>query len=248
MPKMKLDPARVAELYNRPMSIAQVAAELGCSYPTVKRVMRENGIEPRERWWNSSGTSLPLDQIQEMYESGMTCKEICAKLGRPDDDYLRIVMKKNGIARRVGKASMERNVFWKGGRIVDRDGYILVKKNDHPYATKNGYVREHRLVMEQKLGRLLRPTEVVHHIDGNRQNNDPSNLEVFASNADHLKETLAGKIPQWTEDGKRRIREGCRRGGAASAAIRWGSETDADPSQGSSDQTQASPPTDPQHP
>jgi hypothetical protein len=36
----------------------------------------------------------------------------------------------------------------------------------------------HRVVMETKLGRPLLPGEVVHHIDGNKRNNDPENLEL----------------------------------------------------------------------
>jgi hypothetical protein len=44
----------------------------------------------------------------------------------------------------------------------------------------------HRYVMEQKLGRKLLPTEIVHHIDYNPFNNDESNLMVFESNYAHL--------------------------------------------------------------
>lgn len=62
--------------------------------------------------------------------------------------------------------------------------------------------------MEAVLGRYLTPQEVVHHKDGNNQNNTPSNLELFTKNSDHLATTLKGKIPRWTEDGKRRIAEG----------------------------------------
>ncbi|MCM3589641.1 HNH endonuclease [Brevibacillus borstelensis] len=43
----------------------------------------------------------------------------------------------------------------------------------------------HRIVAEQKLGRPLRPGEVVHHIDGNIRNNDPDNLMVFPTQAEH---------------------------------------------------------------
>ena len=37
----------------------------------------------------------------------------------------------------------------------------------------------HRVVAEEKLGRPLKKGEVVHHIDGNKRNNDPSNLMVM---------------------------------------------------------------------
>src|SRR5262245_38465839 len=56
-----------------------------------------------------------------------------------------------------------RNAGWRGGRTVDKSGYVLLLRPEHPYANRHGYVREHRLVMEQVLGRYLLPTEVVHH-------------------------------------------------------------------------------------
>ena len=65
---------------------------------------------------------------------------------------------------------------------VSRDGgrkYKLIHKPNHPNSTKAGYVREHRLKMEEKLGRYLKPTEVVHHIDGNSLNNSIGNLEIL---------------------------------------------------------------------
>lgn len=46
---------------------------------------------------------------------------------------------------------------------------------------------EHRKVAEQILGRKLRPGEVVHHKDGDKHNNDPSNLMIFSSQAEHRK-------------------------------------------------------------
>jgi hypothetical protein len=57
--------------------------------------------------------------------------------------------------------------------------------------------------MEQKLGRCLEPQEVVDHIDGNTLNNAPENLRLFESNAKHLAETLKGKVPNWSEAGRK---------------------------------------------
>ena len=45
----------------------------------------------------------------------------------------------------------------------------------------------HRVVAEHILGRTLLPGEVVHHIDGNKRNNKPSNLMVFSSQGDHAR-------------------------------------------------------------
>lgn len=55
--------------------------------------------------------------------------------------------------------------------------------------------------MESILGRYLLAEEVVDHIDGNTLNNDPKNLRLFPSNAEHLRVTLKGKVPQWSEEG-----------------------------------------------
>lgn len=55
----------------------------------------------------------------------------------------------------------------------------------HPKANHDGYVYVHILVAEKKLGRYLTSKEVVHHIDENKLNNNPDNLLVFTSKAEH---------------------------------------------------------------
>lgn len=115
------------------------------------------------------------------------------------------------------------NSAWRGGRIVDKDGYVLIWEPEHPFARESGYVPEHRLVMEGVLGRHLKPAEVVHHRDetpAGKQNNDPSNLKLYSTNAEHLADTLRGKVPRWTDDGRRRISEGVRLARAREAASR----------------------------
>ena len=74
------------------------------------------------------------------------------------------------------------------------------------------YVPEHRLVMAEHLGRMLEPNEVVHHKNGNKQDNRLENLELYTSNAHHLHDELMGCVPSWTQDGLDRIRIGQHRG------------------------------------
>ena len=65
-------------------------------------------------------------------------------------------------------------------------GYILVRApKDHPHARNDGSIYEHRLVMEQHLGRYLKPGEVVHHINGVRDNNKIGNLQLRRSRKEH---------------------------------------------------------------
>lgn len=71
---------------------------------------------------------------------------------------------------------------WKG-RSQRSDGYVLVRvDDDDPLVCMrrplDGYVLEHRLAMARKIGRPLADWETVHHIDGDKSNNDPANLQL----------------------------------------------------------------------
>lgn len=76
---------------------------------------------------------------------------------------------------------------WKGGKFNLSSGYVMIYSPLHPFKNKDGYLLEHRLVMEGKIGRYLTKKEVVHHINRKVDDNRPENLRLFKNNVKHLK-------------------------------------------------------------
>ncbi len=78
------------------------------------------------------------------------------------------------------------------GRYVTKEGYVRVHRPGG--VGKTLWVLEHRLVMEQHLGRILRPDENVHHRNGDKQDNRLENLELwvkFQPNGQRVEDMLA---------------------------------------------------------
>lgn len=101
-------------------------------------------------------------------------------------------IKKLGANNPMFGRRAEKAPRWNGGRRIMGNLYVhVLAPPNHPYPSDvkpsgTKYILEHRLVMEQALGRYLTPEEVVHHRNGCPYDNRIENLELLPSQQAHL--------------------------------------------------------------
>lgn len=175
--KFFVGPEELAAAYTETMSTLKMAERYGVSKKLIMNYMKRYGIQA-----NNRDIERHRELITELAGQGKTSREASEVTGMSVEHV-------NKLARQFGVKFHDR---YHVGHLTTHNGYIMVKAEGHPEADSKGYVREHRLVMERKLGRRLEPGEIVHHINGNKQDNRPENLEVMLTE-DHVKHHHTGK-------------------------------------------------------
>lgn len=100
------------------------------------------------------------------------------KIGEANKGHPSYMTKKT--KQKISKAlQREKSPFWKGGKIKNGEGYVLIKNRKHPFCNSMGYVRCSHLIMEKHLGRYLKLNEIVHHINGKVDDDRIENLKLF---------------------------------------------------------------------
>lgn len=188
--------AEIVKLFHLLKSTRLVADRMNLRLHTVIYALRQAGVQtPREgrRQYPYAACDRNADLVLKMCAEGCSLAEMGRAVGTKGGEVKKF-LQRNGIEKDFPTTKMgEKHYAWRG-RLIDKDGYVLIHIKNHPARRKHTpYILEHRLVMEASLGRYLLPTEVVHHKDGNKQNNSIENLELFQSNAEHLAFELKGR-------------------------------------------------------
>jgi hypothetical protein len=138
--------------------IRLIAKSLHRGEGTVLRYLNKYGIEtrPQNQWFGRKHNLSSIEKIRK------------ANIGRKTSQETRLKLSISGKGKKHSWCS----------RRVKSGGYISLFLPDHPMARKNGYVSEHRYEMSKKLGRLLEKDEIVHHINGIKDDNRPDNLAL----------------------------------------------------------------------
>jgi len=116
------------------------------------------------------------ERVLTTYKSGQVCSVLHCK----STIRLRKGLCNACYTRQNRSGSTDRQRASSGCGTTTKAGYRLITVNGER-------VYEHRVVMTKKLGRKLLPEEVVHHLDGNSENNSPDNLRLFANQSEHMK-------------------------------------------------------------
>jgi hypothetical protein len=135
-------------------------------------------LNKRAKYDLTGDTSGRLTALNYVYGTGhWLCKCSCGKETLVQTNHLRMKLRKScGCLRQ-----METHGRWKGGYKHTKDGYVLVKTREtlnHPRVDSHGYVKEHTLVLEEKLSRYLERDEFAHHRNNIPWDNRPENLEL----------------------------------------------------------------------
>lgn len=163
--------------YEELRSMLKIAEKHGVSKKTIMNHMNKHGIQRDQRDFADT-----VKLVEPLIREGLSTSEIVEKTGLTQVTVSR-------VARHIGVDT--RNDYHKGC-IITHNGYRMVQAPDHPYCDSKGYIREHRLVMEKHIGRILEPDEVVHHINHDKLDNRIENLEI-TDLATHTKEHHTGK-------------------------------------------------------
>lgn len=206
MSKVKATKEKLIELYvnDDRATMQSVADKLGCSRSAVLRGIQRYGLPSKPHGTQPAKVIPELDNREWLTEQletktmGQLASELGVASGRiasraygygiktPATDKGKAIS--DAIKKRYPNGRFGENASnWKGGKVHEGRGYTLVYMPSHPFSKDGTHVYEHRLIMEKHLGRYLGPNDIVHHINGIKNDNRLENLKLM-TRAEHSRE------------------------------------------------------------
>lgn len=173
------DRAEIVRRYNAGDTQSSIADSYGCTHGNIRALLVRQGVYLRPFG------KTPVDDrtarvMRELRGQNMSIEEIAKHLGLPKYRVTRWAKDIDLPPYRPGGLPRE---LWRetnSGRGY-RVRYLSADDPMFAMTDKNGCVLTHRLVVARSLGRPLSRWETVHHVDGDRRNNDLSNLQLRRS-------------------------------------------------------------------
>jgi predicted DNA-binding protein YlxM (UPF0122 family) len=146
------------------MTSTDIAKEFNVSYQTIINYLRKNSVSIRK----SSKKLFDDHLLSAAYLSGLSLKQVAEKYNTSEATVCNALKKNNIKARPLPKG--KDHPLWRGGKYHDADDYVVIS---------NDGKRFHRELMKTLIGRDVYHWECVHHIDGDKSNNNVNNLVIM---------------------------------------------------------------------
>jgi len=191
--KLYMDEDWLFEQYiNKKKSTCKISKEIECSQRTILNWLKRFNIPIRSLseagHLKRAEIKYPYQKKDWLYNQYINLRKSMKEIGKEVDrsyETIRFWLKKFDIPiRKYSELVGDLNPNWKGGRRKGSEYWHILRPN-HPKATKTGYILEHILVAEKKLGRPLKHEEVSHHINNDGYDNRPENIWIAPDQSAH---------------------------------------------------------------
>jgi transposase len=171
--------------YYQTSDIRNTGKNFNIPYGTVRKILMKRNVLRLDNGQKLISEELAKECVKD-WQLGMSQTAI-AKKYNVSQAVIGRTLWKQGIQTSKRLRFGEKHGSYKGGKGINNMGYVqILMPKDHKFykemALSHGYVLEHRFKMAESLGRPLTKDESVHHVDGNKQNNDISNLQLRKRN------------------------------------------------------------------